>query len=399
MKARITTDLLAAMQPANPPKPTTLFDTEVRNLLLRVNAACTVKTWNVQYRNGAGQRRFYPFGDASIIPPSEARKRAVKLLARVADGEDIFLSRKQEQEQQQADVAEAKANEARTLRRFLADRYSPHYLATRPSGAATAARIEAAWAGLLDTDIAVLTKGQIDTIRAKRRAAGIKPQTINRDVTALKALLAKAVEWGVLQAHPLAAMSQMQEEDDKRVRYLTEEERKRLFAALPHAPQYLKAMTIVALNTGLRRGELFNLQWTDIRDDGIYVRAGTTKTRKAAFVPLNKTGTDALREWRESSDVVPIAGLVFPSPKDATKRCNTFKRAWKTLTTKAKLQDFTFHDCRHDFASRLVQSGIDLYVVKALLRHSTIALTERYAHLAPHNTRNAVEFIASRGLA
>ena len=248
----------------------------------------------------------------------------------------------------------------RTLRRFLEDRYEPHYLATRPSGSATKARIVAAWADLLDEDIAALTKAQIDAIRAKRRAKGILPQTINRDVTALKALLSRAVEWGMLDRHPLTSMSQMQEEDDKRVRYLSDEERKRLYKALPKAPPHLRALTLVALNTGLRRGELFNLQWRDLRDGGIYIRAGTTKTRKAAFVPLNKPAQEALMEWRGRGNVVPLGGLVFPSPKDPTKRANTLKRAWRTLMKAAKITDFTFHDCRHDLASRLIQSGVDL---------------------------------------
>lgn len=394
MRTKITDDMLARLTPMG--KAFELRDTEVSNLVLRVNADCTVRTWNVQYRNAAGQRRFYRIGNTNsgkVLTVREARNRAKAILGRIAQGEDVFLSDRQEKAQHAAQLAEAKARDARTLRAFLDDRYAPDYLSTRPSGAATKARIKASWAELLDTDIAKLTKAQIDAIRAKRRAAGLMPQTINRDVTALKALLSKALEWGVIERHPLANMSQMQEEDDKRVRYLADDERERLYAVLPKAPEHLRALTLVALNTGLRRGELFNLQWGDARDGGLYVRAAGTKTRKAGFVPLNKAAQEALKEWRGGDNVVALSGYVFPSPKDATQRANTLKRSWRTLMKAAKIDDFTFHDCRHDFASRLVQSGMNIYAVSKLLRHSSVKLTERYAHLSQDDLRKAVESI------
>jgi len=67
------------------------------------------------------------------------------------------------------------------------------------------------------------------------------------------------------------------------------------------------------------------------------------------------------------------------------------KRPWRQLCEEAQVEDFRFHDLRHDFASRLVQAGVDLYQVKDLLGHSSITLTERYAHLAPDASRAAVE--------
>jgi len=60
----------------------------------------------------------------------------------------------------------------------------------------------------------------------------------------------------------------------------------------------------------------------------------------------------------------------------------------------AKLKNFRLHDCRHHFASKLVQAGVDLYTVKELLGHSEIAMTERYSHLKPENLRAAVERLA-----
>jgi site-specific recombinase XerD len=68
--------------------------------------------------------------------------------------------------------------------------------------------------------------------------------------------------------------------------------------------------------------------------------------------------------------------------------------AWASLTKLAGVKNFRLHDCRHHFASKLVQAGVDLYTVKELLGHSEIAMTERYSHLAPDNLRAAVDKMA-----
>ena len=65
------------------------------------------------------------------------------------------------------------------------------------------------------------------------------------------------------------------------------------------------------------------------------------------------------------------------------------------MRNRAKLNDFRFHDLRHSFASKLVLAQVDLYTVKELMGHSTIQMTERYAHLAPEHKASAVEKIVN----
>ncbi len=72
---------------------------------------------------------------------------------------------------------------------------------------------------------------------------------------------------------------------------------------------------------------------------------------------------------------------------------DNIKKSWTEVTKKAKLTDFKFHDCRHHFASTLVQRGCDLNVVRELLGHADLKLTMRYAHLAPHNAAAAVALL------
>jgi integrase len=146
------------------------------------------------------------------------------------------------------------------------------------------------------------------------------------------------------------------------------------------------------MNTGLRRGELFDLTWRDVDLEGeqVTVRAASAKSGKTRHVPLNQTALGTL-EARQKDDSKPD-DLVFQSPKTGG-RLNNVKNSWQDLVDRAKLIDFRFHDTRHDFASRLVMAGTDLNIVRELLGHSTMEMTLRYAHLAPEHKASAVALL------
>ena len=91
-----------------------------------------------------------------------------------------------------------------------------------------------------------------------------------------------------------------------------------------------------------------------------------------------------LREWQDQTSK---EGLVFHRHG---KRMHDIRSSWKSLMKKADIQNFRFHDLRHDFASQLVNKGKDLYDVCGLLGHSSIATTQRYAHLSQNKLRDAV---------
>jgi integrase len=100
---------------------------------------------------------------------------------------------------------------------------------------------------------------------------------------------------------------------------------------------------------------------------------------------LNTEAATVLVTWRECSDGDT---LVFPGPTG--EAMTDLKTAWQKVAKAAKLVDFTFHDLRHTFASKLVQAGVDLNTVRELLGHSDIRMTLRYSHLAPEHTAAAV---------
>lgn len=127
---------------------------------------------------------------------------------------------------------------------------------------------------------------------------------------------------------------------------------------------YLKPMSLLKLKTGLRRGEIFNLVWSDINlgSKNLTVKGEGSKSHQTRFIPLNSECITLLKAWRQKSE----SDLVFPSPITG-KRFNNISKAWKTLMLRAEVKDFRFHDLRHTFASNLVMKGVDLYTVKELM--------------------------------
>lgn len=150
---------------------------------------------------------------------------------------------------------------------------------------------------------------------------------------------------------------------------------------------YLAPMVLVALNTGMRRGELFGLQWEHVNLAGklLTITAGNAKSRKARHLPLNTEALDVLTRWQRQGEGT---GLVFPSATGG--RMDNINTSWGGIVADAKLADFRFHDLRHTFASKLVMAGVDLNTVRELLGHADIAMTLRYAHLAPDKLAEAV---------
>jgi integrase len=279
-------------------------------------------------------------------------------------------------------------------------------------------------AGLLNDDFTFLHDKRMDRITQldiqrwrKEQLKKNKPASINRKVATLKGLLTRAVEWRVISHNPLAGLKYIKTDSKARVRYLSEQEEKRLRAALaardvearqkrasynqwredrglepePDFGAYcdhLQPMVILALNTGLRRGELFNLKTSDINLGRklLTVEGTTAKSGQTRHIPLNDEAYSTIKAWMNDLD---SKGLVFPSPVTGG-RMDNINTAWQGLIDKAGIKDFRFHDLRHDFASKLVMRGTDLNTVRELLGHSTLKMTLRYSHLAPDHLAKAV---------
>ena len=349
-----------------------------------------------------GRGRWLTLGREDVLKPEEARQLALRRLGEQAHGIDP--------------IAEKRRGRTSTLDAFLGDQWK------RANGITeTATRVKQAFPEFLGKRLAEIDSFSVERWRLARHKAGVKAATTNRDLDALRAVLSRAVSWGVLREHPLKAVKRARLDVRGRVRYLTPDEDKRLREALaarveqmrrgresfnawrrerghpelPPHPRYadhLEPLVLLALNSGLRRGELFSLRWrhVDLGSRRLTVAGASAKTGVTRRVPLSDEAFDVLSTWRSQAgkDVDPMA-YVFPSPQTG-ERLDNITTAWGALVQAAKLTDFTFHDLRHTFASRLVQAGVDLNVVRELLGHTSLVMTLRYAHLREQDTAAAV---------
>ena len=157
---------------------------------------------------------------------------------------------------------------------------------------------------------------------------------------------------------------------------------------------YLKPLIIISLNTGIRRDNLFSLLWGDVDFENrvITLRAEETKSSKMLRLPINSVALGVLSAWRKQSENIAAADLVFPSPKTERKLDNC-DSSWGKILQEAGIQNFRWHDMRHDFASQLAMKGVPLITIKELMGHSDIKTTLIYAHLAPNIKQDAVELL------
>jgi len=170
--------------------------------------------------------------------------------------------------------------------------------------------------------------------------------------------------------------------NNKRVRFLTHEEAELLFADLQIASPQLHDIALLSLHCGLRAGEIFKLTWdcVDFRQGSILLKDTKSKHSRYAFM------TSTVRAMLKRQEGTK-RGLVFKDRKgkQIVSVSNTFDRAVKRLSLNKGVVDrrdrVVFHTLRHTFASWHAMNGTDLYVLKELMGHSTIKMTERYAHL------------------
>jgi len=229
----------------------------------------------------------------------------------------------------------------------------------------------------------------INEFKQKRITEGVKPSTINRDLATLRKAFNLALrEWEWVNDNPVTKVS-MERENNKRDRWLTNEEEQRL---LSECPNWLQELVLFALNTGMRLSEILGLTWrgVDLFRRTVIVFKSKNNDEKRT-IPMNLTVFEMLKAKAKVRSIK--TDLVFPSQADTLiDKCNVGK-AFRVVTRKAGIEDCRFHDLRHTFATRLVQADKDLYQVQVLLGHKTNMMTQRYAHHNPESLRDAVEVL------
>jgi len=379
-------------------------DEEVRGFVVRVEPTGR-KYYYARYRVAGGRQTQKKIEDAAIMPASEARNKARNLINEAHQGTDPH-----EKERKKA---------VETIGAFIDKAYNKE-LARKRTGNQTYDRLVACfrdgfWARRLDDpDL----RNDLDDWRTDRLKAEVSPSTINRDMAALRAALSHAVERGLIDKHPLARLRPLKLDKAPKIRFLDQAEEKRLLNALEAREHrlrserdrynewllerhmqplpnlrlvdyadYLKPMVLLSLYTGMRRGEIFSLEWVDVDFERamLTVRGTVAKSGNTRHIPLNAAAIDILRSWRKQTTG---SGLVFPSQTGG--RFDNVCSSWERLLKDAEITGFRWHDMRHHFASKLVMAGVDLNTVRELLGHADIKMTLRYAHLAPEHKAAAV---------
>jgi integrase len=231
--------------------------------------------------------------------------------------------------------------------------------------------------------LAEISAFDLERYRRQRKQTGVCDVTINRELAFLRHLYTMAVTWGKATENPVKKV-RFARENNGRMRMLSHEEEARL---LTHCGPQLRPIVITALHAGFRTSELLSLTWEniDFRRQTITVHAAYAKNGENRSVPMNDVLTITLKAVRMNT---LGESPVFCSRKGTPYR--SFRSAFELAVRKAGLENFTFHDLRHTFASRLVMAGVDLPTVKELMGHKDIKMTLRYTHLSNDHKQRAV---------
>jgi integrase len=236
--------------------------------------------------------------------------------------------------------------------------------------------------------LAEITPKLIAEYKVLRYAAGLKPASINRELASLKKAFNLAVrEWEWCRENPASKVS-MEQENNKRDRWLSVEEEPRL---LQGCASWLRDLVTFALHTGMRMGEILELTWRGVDLTRRTVMVVRSKNGERRTIPVNETVLSVLKQ---KSKVRSLGtDLVFCSQVFTSMESGHLRRSFRVALGKARIEDFHFHDLRHTFATRLVQAGVDLYKVQRLLGHKSPIMTQRYAHHYPESLRDGVEIL------
>jgi integrase len=215
----------------------------------------------------------------------------------------------------------------------------------------------------------------------RQRLEKVKPATVYQELALLRRMFNVAMnEWEWVKDNPVSRLSFSVGNKNARYRWLTIEEEQRLIDCAAN-PQWLRTLLVVALQTGMRRGEILDLKWQDVDFAKRTIMIVKSKNGERRMIPMSNFVKEVLSKVK----IRDISGKVFPIA------VRSLRVAYEKALSKAEIEDFTFHDLRHSFATKLVQRGVDLYKVKELLGHKTLAMTARYAHHYSESLRASIE--------
>jgi integrase len=233
----------------------------------------------------------------------------------------------------------------------------------------------------------------LERIKKHLADAGRSPRTAHYCLAVIRQVFNLAKALGILQGNNPVSSVKKPQIDNRRLRFLTREEADRLLAELAKRSQQLHDIALLSLHCGLRAGEIFNLTWECIDISRGQILLKDTKSGKNRIAYM----TNEVKRMLQERSMDMISGLIFRDRKGKKigEVSNAFSKVVDALGLNDGISDprqkVVFHTCRHTYASWLVEAGTDLYVVKKLMGHSSITMTERYSHLSQGMLQQAVK--------
>ncbi|OIS90681.1 site-specific integrase [Brucella cytisi] len=220
--------------------------------------------------------------------------------------------------------------------------------------------------GLSQQDIALFRDERLKTVR---------PATAVRELAILSHVLDVAMrDWGYPLAQNVVKMIRRPTINNARSRRLSASEEQRLLTACDDGRvECFRALVIVAIETGMRRGELLGLKWSDISHNRRVISLAMTKNGTSREVPLSKRAYEALMALKQSDSVdqsTPFGMTI-----------SAFDQTWKRVIKRSDIKDLKFHDLRHEAVSRFFELGLNIMEVSTISGHKELSMLKRYTHL------------------
>jgi len=376
------------------------YDGGLRGLGLRVTSN-GAKSFVLNYWLHGRERRF-TIGQMSAWTAEMARQEAQRLRTLVDRGEDPFAI--EQAHKQQAIEDEGRQRTMKDLSDYYLSNHAEVHKRPRSIAEDKAMLETIILPRLGQMRVSSVTHRDVSELHAMLKAT---PYRANRVLALLHKMFSFAAvgddnEWGVTR-NPAAGIPRFHEE--KRVRWLSEEEFERLVVAMQEYPErctaeadvsqkqreFLRKEARRAMNairlivvTGSRKGEPLSAKWSDFNfERGVWTKPSHhTKEKKTEHVPLNQQALALLESLPRDGE------YLFPGRKKGA-HLSDLKGPWAKVCDIAGLTGVRIHDLRHSFASHLVSSGVSLPIVGKLLGHTQPQTTARYAHLADNPLREA----------
>jgi integrase len=212
------------------------------------------------------------------------------------------------------------------------------------------------------------------------------PATVNRELQVLSKVFSMAYDNGLVETNQMRRVHKLREAP-ARERYLTDDEEKRLFEILVGRRAHIRPIVVVALQTGMRQGEILGMTWENVDFEQKTIYVAHPKTGRPRKLPMNNPVEVELRSLKQDAS---SEEHVFSYTRTGLK-LTTFRHAWEGACSQAKISGLRFHDLRHTFATRLRGKGVHEMDIMTLLGHTTLQMTSRYTHAMPENLRTAVD--------